>query len=111
MDISTVFIGTAVLSGTACILGLAISFVTQIFHVEIDPRIDQLHDILPHFNCGACGHPGCMPYAEAIINDNEKTDRCKPGGAKVAAQILALLESSESDLNNDKTLETSKSDK
>ena len=105
MDISTVFIGTAVLSGTAFILGLAISFVTQIFHVEVDPRIDQLHDILPHFNCGACGHPGCMPYAEAVINDNEKTNRCKPGGADVAAKILALLESSESEP------EASKSDK
>jgi len=111
MDISTVFIGTAVLGGTAFILGLAISFVTQIFHVEVDPRIDQLHEILPHFNCGACGHPGCMPYAEAVINDNEKTDRCKPGGAKVAAKILVLLESSESDPNSATGLETSNSDK
>ena len=94
MDISNVMIGTVVLSGTAFVLGLAISVVTQIFHVEVDPRIDQLHDILPHLNCGACGHPGCMPYAEAVINDKEETNKCKPGGADVAAKIVALLAAS-----------------
>ena len=93
MDISIVIVGTIVLSGTALILGLAISFVTQLFYVEIDPRIDHLYNILPHFNCGACGHPGCVPYAESIINDNEQTNKCKPGGAKVATQIVEFLNS------------------
>lgn len=92
MEFSIVVIGTVILSVTAAVLGLAISIVTQIFHVEVDPRIAEIYDVLPHFNCGACGCPGCMPYAEGIINEGLETTLCKPGREEVAKKILAILE-------------------
>lgn len=92
MEFSIVLTGTAILCITAAILGVAISVVTQIFHIEVDPRIEEIYEVLPHFNCGACGCPGCRPYAEAIINDGLETNRCKPGRAEVAEKILKILE-------------------
>lgn len=93
MNISIVFVGTLVLVLTAFLFAIAVSAVTHIFHSPEDPRIKKIHDdILPHFNCGACGYPGCMPYATAIIDDGEIHNKCRPGGEKVAQEILTLLE-------------------
>ncbi len=92
MDFSIVLVGTVILCVVAAVLGLAISIVTQIFYIEIDPRIEQIYEVLPHFNCGACGCPGCMPYAEGIVNDNLETTKCKPGKEAVAQKIVAILE-------------------
>ena len=36
-------------------------------YVYEDPRIDVVEDLLPHANCGACGFPGCRPFAEALV--------------------------------------------
>ncbi|MGL5956095.1 MAG: RnfABCDGE type electron transport complex subunit B [Brevinema sp.] len=91
MDFTIVLMGTAVLCITAFILGLTISLVTQLFYIKVDPRIAQIYEILPHFNCGACGRPGCMPYAESVINENLEPNRCKPGKEAVAEKIIAIL--------------------
>ncbi|MGL4677207.1 MAG: RnfABCDGE type electron transport complex subunit B [Brevinema sp.] len=91
MNFLSVLIGTAILCVVALVLGLAISLVTQLFHIKVDPRIAQIYEILPHFNCGACGRPGCMPYAESVINENLAPNRCKPGKEAVAQKIIAIL--------------------
>jgi len=91
MDISVVYIGTGVIAFTSMLLAIAISIVSQMFYVKIDPRIEEIYNILPHFNCGACGYPGCQPYAESIINDNELRSKCRPGRTKVYEQILDIL--------------------
>ncbi len=36
-------------------------------HVDEDPRIDAAHQLLPQTNCGACGYPGCLGLAEAMV--------------------------------------------
>ncbi len=92
MDFSIVLIGTGILCAVAVVLGLAISIVTQIFHIEVDPRVEQIYEVLPNFNCGACGCPGCMPYAEGIVNDHLEITKCKPGKEAVAQKIKAILE-------------------
>ncbi|MGL4561174.1 MAG: RnfABCDGE type electron transport complex subunit B [Brevinema sp.] len=91
MEISFVFIGTTIAILLAFVLALAISIVTQFFYVETDPRIEEIYEILPHFNCGACGYPGCMPYATGIIACNDITTKCRPGGVTVANKIEQFL--------------------
>lgn len=52
-------------------LGIALAFILAIanrkLYVYEDPRIDEVEEMLPHANCGACGKPGCRPFAEALV--------------------------------------------
>lgn len=45
-------------------------------YVYEDPRIDQVEDMLPHANCGACGFPGCRPFAEALVTGKALPGKC-----------------------------------
>ena len=43
--------------------------------------------LLPQTQCGECGYPGCLPYAQALAAGLAPIDRCPPGGV---ATVLAL---------------------
>jgi RnfABCDGE-type electron transport complex B subunit len=45
-------------------------------HVDEDPRIDAAHLMLPGTNCGACGFPGCLGLAEAMVDGNALPGKC-----------------------------------
>jgi electron transport complex protein RnfB len=65
----TMLILTAVGAMGALTLTLATLLVVanRRLHVAEDPRIDVVEELLPHANCGACGYPGCRPFAEALV--------------------------------------------
>ncbi len=44
---------------------------------------------LPQTQCGKCGHDGCRPYAEAIV-EGEAVNRCPPGGEATRDRLAAL---------------------
>ncbi len=72
-------------------LGLMIAIFARVFEVKVDPRIEEINAALPAYNCGACGYPGCINYAEAIIEKGEQPNKCKPGGADTVAAIKEVL--------------------
>ncbi len=45
-------------------------------HVDEDPRIDAAHQLLPQTNCGACGFPGCLGLAEAMVAGEALPGKC-----------------------------------
>ncbi len=45
-------------------------------HVDEDPRIDAAHQLLPGTNCGACGYPGCLGLAEAMVAGEALPGKC-----------------------------------
>ena len=45
-------------------------------HVDEDPRIDAAHQLLPQTNCGACGFPGCLGLAEAMVEGGALPGKC-----------------------------------
>ena len=55
--------------------------------------IIEIDSVLPHFNCGACGYKNCKEYAESIVKNGEKIDKCKIGGDNVAKQITEIMNS------------------
>jgi electron transport complex protein RnfB len=81
----------AVSASIAFILGVALGFFQQKFAISVDPRIQQVRDILPGANCGACGWAGCDAYAAALANLKTPTDRCTVGGKKTGDRIATLL--------------------
>jgi len=80
-----------VLSVLGMIFGIALSLASKVFHVEIDPKIEQIEEALPGVNCGACGYPGCSGYAKAIVMSGAEPTLCAPGGDVVAAEIAKIM--------------------
>ena len=48
----------------------------RILHVDEDPRIDTVQQMLPGTNCGACGYPGCRSLAESIVQGKALPGKC-----------------------------------
>lgn len=61
------------------------------FHVEDDPRIVAVEDMLPHTNCGACGYPGCHAFAQALVSGKALPAGCTVGSAADHARIASYL--------------------
>ena len=58
--------------------------------VTPDSLIQQLDACLPQTQCRECSYQGCLPYAEAIVNDAEAIDRCAPGGVETLNELARL---------------------
>ncbi|MDT8336710.1 MAG: (Fe-S)-binding protein [Candidatus Izemoplasmatales bacterium] len=67
-----------VLAALGFVLGLLINYIAKVFYVEEDPSIDEVVELLPMYNCGACGHPGCKEMAIALLNKENKPADCNP---------------------------------
>ena len=79
------------LGGLGLLFGAVLAFASRIFYIEKDPRIDIINEALPQANCGGCGYPGCLNYAEAIVKENASISLCAPGGDEVINQIAQIL--------------------
>ncbi len=59
---------------------------------DIQAKISRIDACLPQTQCGLCEHPdGCLPYAAAIVLDNEPYNKCVPGGQPVTDAIAQIL--------------------
>jgi RnfABCDGE-type electron transport complex B subunit len=45
-------------------------------YVYEDPRIDQVAELLPQSNCGACGTAGCRNFAETLVEGKTQPSGC-----------------------------------
>jgi len=52
--------------------------------------IQLIDALLPQTQCGKCGHPGCKPYAQGIV-DGEPINKCPPGGDETITALAELL--------------------
>lgn len=89
-DAIPVILLTAVIS---IALALLLWGASVLFHVEEDPRLQDVTDLLPNQNCGLCGNPGCRAMAQAILNEDAKLSQCKPGDQAMREEIREYLES------------------
>ena len=75
-----ILISVAILAGLGLLLGLGLAIASIVFKVKEDTRIADVEKMLPNYNCGACGYPGCHGMAEALVSGKENTlSKCKPG--------------------------------
>ena len=72
----TIFIAIASLGSLTLILASMLILANKRLYVYEDPRIDDVEEMLPHANCGACGYPGCRPFAEALVNGDVLPGKC-----------------------------------
>lgn len=55
------------------------------------PTAQEIDALLPQTQCERCGHPGCLPYAEALAAGTDTPDQCPPGGDPLALALARLL--------------------
>jgi len=89
--IAIIISAVVLMVGLGAVFGAILAYSAKKFHVEQDPRIDELTGILPGANCGGCGMAGCAGYAEAIVKGEAPMDKCAPGGAAVAQAIAKIM--------------------
>ncbi len=92
VDMASVIKFTAIfIAGLGGIFGLGLAFAAKKFSVQMDPRIEQVKEVLAGAHCGACGYAGCQQYAEAVVaNPQIAPNLCTPGGARAAAAVARI---------------------
>ncbi|MCX8027122.1 MAG: Fe-S cluster domain-containing protein [Thermodesulfovibrionales bacterium] len=79
------------LAGIGVIFGFGLAIAAKRFSVKVDPRVEQVKDVLAHAHCGACGYAGCEQYAEAVVkNPDVPVNLCVPAGARAAEKIAII---------------------
>ena len=79
------------LSGLGVVFGAGLAIAARKFCVETDPRLEKIYAKLPGANCGACGKPGCMGFAEALIQGTCTVERCALMQDEERAEVASIL--------------------
>lgn len=87
----TIGLSAGTLVGMAVVFSYILGWANQAFHVETDPRVEQIMDALPGANCGGCGFVGCYEYAEAVATDGAPVNKCTVGGENCANALAGIM--------------------
>ncbi len=79
------------LGGLTVVLALMLILANKKLYVYEDPRIDVVEDLLPHANCGACGQPGCRPFAELLVSGDVLPGKCTVSSEEGRLAIAEFL--------------------
>lgn len=80
-----------VLGGVGLFFGFLIAMANKKFYVWEDPRINEVEQLLPNSNCGACGQPGCRAFAEGLVNGKFQPSGCTVMGADDIDEVAGYL--------------------
>ena len=80
-----------ILAFLGILFGIGLYIASKLFFVKIDPRVDEIVNILPGANCGACGLAGCSALAKAIVHGDLGADACLPGGEHVTEEVAHIM--------------------
>lgn len=58
----------------------------------LPPEVAALRDVMPGFDCGACGYDACADYAQAIVAAQAGLEACSPGGKPVLVKLKSIAE-------------------
>lgn len=75
---------------TVVLAGLLVLAHNKLYVFE-DRRIDIVEEMLPHANCGACGFPGCRPFAEALVSGKTQPAKCTVSAPEEIEAIARYL--------------------
>ena len=87
----TILIALAALGGLTFLLAMMLIIANKRLYVYEDPRIDAVEDLLPKANCGACGYPGCRPFAEALVGEKVLPGKCTVSSEEGRTAIAEYL--------------------
>ena len=74
------------------VLGIVLGISAKVFYVTPDTRVEDITKMLPGYNCGGCGYPGCAGMAEALVNKESEVTSCKPSKPEAKEAIKQYLQ-------------------
>lgn len=74
------------------VLGIVLGISAKVFYVKTDTRVEDITKMLPGYNCGGCGYPGCAGMAEALVNKESEVTSCKPSKPEAKEAIKQYLQ-------------------
>lgn len=80
-----------VLTTMGLLLGSILGIAAKVFHVDSDPLVEEITQLMPGTQCGQCGYAGCTPAAEAIACGDASVTCCPPGGKALASALAEKL--------------------
>lgn len=82
----------------ATIFAILLAVLAKKLHVDQDPRIDQVRELLPGANCGGCGEAGCDAFAKSLVEGKATISMCpstSQGNKDKIAEILGVTNDGE----------------
>lgn len=70
-------IGIVILTLLALMLSIVLVTLEQKLNKK-DQRLEKYCELLPGYNCGACGFGSCTGMAKAMLENIENYKKCKP---------------------------------
>ncbi|WP_428355603.1 RnfABCDGE type electron transport complex subunit B [Methyloprofundus sp.] len=89
--ISTIINAAVFMVALGAVLAIILAIANKKLFVYEDPRIEEVDDMLPQAQCGACGTPGCRPFAEAVVEGTKNPSACTVNTPEGNAEIAAYL--------------------
>ncbi len=81
----------AIMLALTLLLGVILAVAYRLLKVDEDPRIAETESILPGTNCGACGEPGCLPFAQKLVTGEVQPSGCTVAGEDVIDELAEFL--------------------
>jgi RnfABCDGE-type electron transport complex B subunit len=88
---ATFIISIAAMGGLGIFFAVFLVIADKKLRVEEDPMVENILEILPMTNCGACGQGGCHVFAEMLVRSEMAVNACVPGGQEVADKLAELM--------------------
>ena len=86
-----ILICVAVLGALGLVSAGLLYGVARRFHVDEDPRIALIEELLPGANCGGCGRSGCHDFAVACSEATSLSSLSCPGAGEEAMKRIAAI--------------------
>jgi Na+-translocating ferredoxin:NAD+ oxidoreductase RNF subunit RnfB len=87
----SVLVTGAFMAALGGLLGLFLAIASKRLYVFEDPRIEQIEELLPHSNCGACGTAGCRNFAEQVVKGKIEPAGCTVNTPEQNKNIAHML--------------------
>lgn len=70
--------GVLIFVGISFIIAILLTYVSYVLNNKEGKNVSKIRDMLPGYNCGACGFVGCDQMAENLVDDKDLLIKCKP---------------------------------
>ncbi|MDJ0906928.1 MAG: RnfABCDGE type electron transport complex subunit B [Woeseiaceae bacterium] len=89
---NSLLVAPLIMVGIGLFFGTVLAIAQRFLKVDEDPRIEATNELLPGTNCGACGQPGCLPFAEKLVAGDVDPGQCTVSTDDAIEQIAEYLQ-------------------
>ena len=91
IPVSGIVVAVAFMALLGLLLATVLAIANKQLFVYEDPRIDDVEEMLPHANCGACGTAGCRAFAEKLVEGELQPGLCTVNSKDMNQVIAGFL--------------------